>query len=1066
MRQVASEREARWAQEPLPAPGSKVEQARAAARAQAASEGRSFDDELSVQDAEEKEPHNAIERRYRNNINDRIAILRNAVPALRDVRPIGEQGGRRKRGSRAKNKPAQFVDGISLATKLNKATILTKSTEYIYYLKRRETDLLLEIEGYKELIRSFQRGEELLDIWLKEMQCVKQERDAEKAALTPQGKKTSQGSDDPDADADAANPAGDASLDLEPLVESMDEEHGELGSELSSPQAFSVPDPASASSTGSAGMYMMAAFLGITWVDNSVWQAPSPSSPEDTSHLQSLLSCVRVWLGIACAVVLFVPFWTRGLTRIRQRYLTPRSAPMERTAREALLAKLATPRTPAADTDAALRVYLGAPRSSLAAIGGAILEFVLLTLPDRCLATLSPPSPTPPPTETATEGSGAIVGVHGVSDVPSQAWLRLLELETSVGPFAVPALSLRVHTLLSALRRTRLHRLHNPATHPLSTLRTEATAALALGRMAKTEHSFGRWLRSLATSRWDELRVLVAHANSHAHLHDAATLPAWLKAVLALDFDSASAMVPSRTALASATAAASAATVSAYLATPLLVMSSKMHMATLQRIWTYLFAALVHAPAPRTLSWRTDWDALDDGFDGDDAWDLEGGVSLRAFLAEFAMHVGATATTGTDTGSSGADAGAGAGAGAFLRPLSLSVLESPTERAAMEHMIVDAEAATAPGTSAHLAARLTRITWTFLLASASAHCDRGGSCDQGRSTLAATAAAEHAQHAQQQVLALVAHLALMPPACPAATLAVDACARLVLGHSAGAEVAAFLPTAAAATTSAVGEEDGTMSTDEHTHAHAHAHAHAEADSHSDDARIFALIRATVGWAGLLRELARALGDSRGNLDAVLLRHPHPPAGSTGSCADSGTGAAEAHVHAQARALLAPTLELRRVLAHTMIGDGAEAHSFGPARDTCIDVLTHLCYCWTSPEPLTLASPASASSDGTSDVDVDGAGDAPSYATDDSLADSLVDTDSLGDAIGSASSPASEASDWGDELCAAATADADAMALDACRSAWAARASEKPCPVLAGYTRVADAADAWRLPVAC
>lgn len=62
-----------------------------------------------------KSAHNLIEKRYRNNLNDKIQLqqLKDAVPALRP------------------NSDSEELDGLSPAHKLNKATILAKAVEYI-----------------------------------------------------------------------------------------------------------------------------------------------------------------------------------------------------------------------------------------------------------------------------------------------------------------------------------------------------------------------------------------------------------------------------------------------------------------------------------------------------------------------------------------------------------------------------------------------------------------------------------------------------------------------------------------------------------------------------------------------------------------------------------------------------------------------------------------------------------------------------------------------------------------------------------------------------------------------
>ncbi|CAG8769614.1 1521_t:CDS:2, partial [Dentiscutata erythropus] len=83
---------------------------------------------------QKKVAHNAIERRYRNNINDRINELKNVVPALS-------------------------------ATKLNKATILRKSTEYITYLKNNNKKIKNENEVLRKMIEALPGGAELYNAY-------------------------------------------------------------------------------------------------------------------------------------------------------------------------------------------------------------------------------------------------------------------------------------------------------------------------------------------------------------------------------------------------------------------------------------------------------------------------------------------------------------------------------------------------------------------------------------------------------------------------------------------------------------------------------------------------------------------------------------------------------------------------------------------------------------------------------------------------------------------------------------------------------------------------------------
>ncbi|KAJ1860190.1 hypothetical protein LPJ73_001486 [Coemansia sp. RSA 2703] len=128
-----------------------------------------------------KVAHNAIERRYRNNINDRICDLRNSVPALQHVRskkkPHTTSAYARDNADSSNDEldddedddgnsvegTRQMIDGVEAATKLNKATILGKSTEYIYHL-RRTNDLLRRESAYlQEIVRNLPGGDKIME---------------------------------------------------------------------------------------------------------------------------------------------------------------------------------------------------------------------------------------------------------------------------------------------------------------------------------------------------------------------------------------------------------------------------------------------------------------------------------------------------------------------------------------------------------------------------------------------------------------------------------------------------------------------------------------------------------------------------------------------------------------------------------------------------------------------------------------------------------------------------------------------------------------------------------------
>jgi hypothetical protein len=104
-----------------------------------------------------------IEKRYRNNINEKIAALRDAVPSLRPMARRMEREGRAGSISGSGllgteesilmddaevlslETEQHLLGGLAPAHKLNKGTVLSKATEYIAHLERNNAALSREV---------------------------------------------------------------------------------------------------------------------------------------------------------------------------------------------------------------------------------------------------------------------------------------------------------------------------------------------------------------------------------------------------------------------------------------------------------------------------------------------------------------------------------------------------------------------------------------------------------------------------------------------------------------------------------------------------------------------------------------------------------------------------------------------------------------------------------------------------------------------------------------------------------------------------------------------------------
>lgn len=107
-----------------------------------------------------------IEKRYRTNLNDKIAALRDAVPALRVVvhklEHADDEGvdvaEEMRAGAAATGVEGDEDDlgGVTPALKLNKATILSKATEYIAHLEGRNAALVRENTALRNRVSGFE----------------------------------------------------------------------------------------------------------------------------------------------------------------------------------------------------------------------------------------------------------------------------------------------------------------------------------------------------------------------------------------------------------------------------------------------------------------------------------------------------------------------------------------------------------------------------------------------------------------------------------------------------------------------------------------------------------------------------------------------------------------------------------------------------------------------------------------------------------------------------------------------------------------------------------------------
>ncbi|KAI1309279.1 helix-loop-helix DNA-binding domain-containing protein [Xylaria venustula] len=107
------------------------------------------DDDDDCHQPVKKTAHNMIEKRYRTNLNDKIAALRDSVPSLRIM-------SKSARGEDT-TEDREELHGLTPAHKLNKATVLSKATEYIRHLEKRNSRLVDENTAMQQRIAAFEK---------------------------------------------------------------------------------------------------------------------------------------------------------------------------------------------------------------------------------------------------------------------------------------------------------------------------------------------------------------------------------------------------------------------------------------------------------------------------------------------------------------------------------------------------------------------------------------------------------------------------------------------------------------------------------------------------------------------------------------------------------------------------------------------------------------------------------------------------------------------------------------------------------------------------------------------
>lgn len=524
---------------------------------------------------EKKVAHNAIERRYRNNINARITALRNVVPALQELRP------KRPRRKGKEILPEDFVDGVPAATKLNKATILGKATEYIRYLKGRETRLAYEVVGLRGLIRSLEGGDELLDLWQGEMDrliLTQTSTTSEEDMMKEDewGKEEDGEDDGDDYDDDDLKPSrspsnvsasGRSLMGIFMGMSLLEGSFDPLSKDHSS-QSTSQSSQRSGGRVLGASHQLLKRGMSVTNVRiGSVAHTPHHLDHAPAHHL--LIEAIRGVIILACLVFIFWPILAKIFTRKSQEHKAKKEG-RERDTTRILNAALADPKVSSSDIDSLLRKHLGAPLSSISAFQSLLWWAVSELAAKLKLARRSK-----------------------VSQEKAISWTILLELETSLGPWAQRSFLARLHTIVfvSTLPNVGVE-VRTPTSPSLDSARIFGTLAIALARITSHTMLAERFVEHFWTMARRSMLV-------NTNIQNTSSESKWLDLVLGLSYGESIALCPSTSHVATdlSTSDISSERRQAMFS-PLLNIATTHHTNDLISIWSTILHYIVMATCP------------------------------------------------------------------------------------------------------------------------------------------------------------------------------------------------------------------------------------------------------------------------------------------------------------------------------------------------------------------------------------------------------------------------------------------------------------------------------------